>query len=274
MGATFVITLREAFEAALILGILYTYLKRTDGLRHYWCVSLGAAVGLLASIGLGVALNTLSGPLLDLGPDVVSAAAMFLAVALLTWHGWWMQQHARVMQGDVVRRLENAHPAQRHWIVGMLAFTAVFREGSETVLFLWGLFAGLTSRAGWVGAVGGVLGIGAAATLGWLIFRGTARISLRTFFTATSLLVLLLAAGLFSAGFGRLEGLGWVPSGATLWDTSHLLSDHQGIGGFLSGLVGYRARPSALEAGAYLTYLVLGGALLFGRRLVPAPARP
>ena len=90
MGATFVVTLREAFEAALLLGIVYTYLDRVQARGQARWVTLGAVAGLVASVAMGVAVTFLSGPLLDLGPDLVAAAVMFLAAAVLTWYGWWM----------------------------------------------------------------------------------------------------------------------------------------------------------------------------------------
>ena len=86
MGATFVVSLREAFEAALLLGIVYSYLDRVGATAQYHWVTLGGALGLLASVATGVAVSFLSGPLLDLGPDLVAAAVIFFAVALLTWH--------------------------------------------------------------------------------------------------------------------------------------------------------------------------------------------
>ena len=60
MGATFVVTLREGFEAALLLGIIYAYLAQTDLRRHHGWVSAGAAAGLLASILLGVRVCRIS----------------------------------------------------------------------------------------------------------------------------------------------------------------------------------------------------------------------
>ncbi len=117
-------------------------------------------------------------------------------------------------------------------------------------------------------------GVVSAAALGWAIFRGGKQISLQRFFTVTSVLILLLAAGLFSAGIGKLEGLGFLPQPSTLWDSSFLLSDSSVAGGFLGGLVGYRARPSALEVGAYVAYSLAASVLLFGdvfRRGRPAP---
>ena len=264
MGATFVVTLREAFEAALLLGIVYTYLDRVGARDHYRYVTLGGVLGAVASVLLGAGLSVLSGPLLDLGPDVIGTAVIFVAVVLLTWHGWWMRQHARAIKGDVQRRLEQAGAGHRIWVVGTIAFVGVFREGAETVLFLWGLMT-QTSVTGWGGITGGVLGIATAGVLGWAIFRGGRQLSLPRFFALTSVLLLLVAAGLFSTGVGKLEAFGLLPGTATLWDTTRVLDDHGGVGGFLAGLVGYRARPSALEALAYAAYLLTAGTLLFGR---------
>jgi high-affinity iron transporter len=270
MGATFVVTLREAFEASLILGIVYTYLDKIHARDQYRYVTAGGALGLLASVGLGVMVGFLSGPLLDLGPDLIAAAVIFFAVGLLTWHAWWMQQHARAIRGQVQHRIDEARRTQRLWIVALIAFVGVFREGAETVLFLWGLMAQATSSSGWANVVGGVAGVGTAAALGWAIFRGGRSVSLPRFFAVTTVLIMLLAAGLFSGGVGRLQGLGFLPVTDPLWDTSWLLSDRGVAGSFLGGLVGYRAQPSAFEVGAYLLYLVAAGFLLFGH-LFAAP---
>ena len=265
MGATFVVTLREAFEAALLLGIVYAYLERVGARTEYRWVTFGGVLGLVASVAAGVAVSFLSGPLLDLGPDLVAAAVIFVAVALITWHGWWMRQHARALKGDVYRRLDEARATQRLWIVGLVAFTGVFREGAETVLFLWGLMS-QTTIGGWGGVTGGVLGVATAAVLGWAIFRGGRQLSLPRFFGVTSVLLLVVAASLFSTGIGKLIGLGFIPAADPLWDTSWLLRDDSVVGGFLSGLTGYRARPTAPEVIGYVGYLVGAGLLFFTPR--------
>jgi high-affinity iron transporter len=271
MGATFVITLREAFEASLLLGIVYGYLDRIGARGSFHWVTLGGVLGLVASLAMGLAVGMLSGPLLDLGPDLIGAAVMFFAVALLTWHAWWMRQHARAIWGQVEQRISAARATQRLWIAGLIAFTGVFREGAETVLFLWGIMAEATSAAGWGSVAGGVAGVAVAGLLGWAVFRGGKHISLSRFFSATTVLILFLAAGIFSTAVGRLEGLGLLPMSGPLWDTSWLLSDRSLVGSFLTGLIGYRARPSLFEALAYWAYLIGVGLLLF-RRGQPAPA--
>jgi high-affinity iron transporter len=273
MGATFVVTLREGFEAALLLGIVYAYLAQTDLRRHHGWVTTGAVLGLAASILLGVVVSFISGPLLDVGPDLVAAAVMLLAVVLLTWHAWWMQQHARAISGQVHRQIDEARNTGRLSVLAMIAFTAVFREGAETVLFLWGLMSQM-SIGGAGGLVGATGGVAVAAVLGWLVFRGGRRIPLRRFFAVTTILLVLVAAGLFASALARLDGLGYLPSTPTLWDTSWFLEDGSGVGGFLAGLLGYRARPTLLEGLGWLVYVV-GVATLLWRptRRQPSPTR-
>src|SRR5207247_4087212 len=170
MGATFVITLREAFEAALLLGIVYTFLDKLGARDQYRYVTLGGVLGAAASVAAGIAVSVFSGPLLDFGPDVIGTVVLFVAVVVLTWHGWWMRQHARAVKGEVQRRIEAAGPDHRIWVVAIIAFVGVFREGAETVLFLWGLMT-QTGITGWSGLAGGVLGVATAPVLGWAIFH-------------------------------------------------------------------------------------------------------
>jgi high-affinity iron transporter len=263
VGATFVVVLREGFEAALLLGIVYAYLTQIGHAESRRYVTLGGALAVLASIIMGIAVSVLSGPLADVGPDLIALAVIFGAVVLLTWHGWWMGRHARELRGELQRRVDAAHASQQLWMVGLIAFTGVFREGAETVLFLWGLMTQLQDVSGWTALVGGAAGLVGAAGLGWLVFQGGRRLSVQRFFGVTSLFIMFLAAGLFSAGIGRLQGLGVLPGGDPLWDTSWLLDDHGGVGGFLAGLIGYRARPSALELAGYVVYLAAASVLFF-----------
>jgi high-affinity iron transporter len=263
MGATFVVVLREGFEAALLLGIVYAYLTKIGHPESYRYVTLGGALALGASILMGVGVSVASGPLADFGPDVIAIGVIFVAVALLTWHGWWMGRHARELRGEVQRRIDEAHSQQRLWMVGLIAFTGVFREGAETVLFLWGLLTQLEESSGWLALLGATAGLVGAAILGWMVFQGGRRLSIQGFFAATSVLLLFLAGGLVASGVGRLQGLGVLPAGDPLWDTSWLLDDHSVVGSLLAGLVGYRARPSALEVAGYLLYVVAAGTLFF-----------
>jgi high-affinity iron transporter len=131
-----------------------------------------------------------------------------------------------------------------------------------------------SSLSSWGAAAGAVLGLAMAAALGWTIFRGSRNVSLPRFFAVTSVLLLFLAAGMFSTGVGKLEAMGFLPPSPTLWDTSFVLDDRGLVGGFLFGLIGYRARPSVLEAAAYAAYIVIAGWALFGGVGSKRAARP
>src|SRR2546421_12488299 len=103
MGATFVIVLREGFEAALLLGIVYAYLAQIGHADSRRYVTLGATLAVAASVLMGLAVSLLSGPLADVGPDIIALVVIFAAVALLTWHGWWMGRPARERPGALQR---------------------------------------------------------------------------------------------------------------------------------------------------------------------------
>src|SRR5262249_1880469 len=128
MGGTFVITLREGFEAALIIGLIYTYLEKIGARRGFRYVTAGALPGVVAGLGLGVMVTVVSGPLVDLGPDLIGAAVLFTASGMLTWHGWWMRRHGSAVRGELERQIHAAQAQQQLWVVGMIAFTGVFRE--------------------------------------------------------------------------------------------------------------------------------------------------
>src|SRR2546422_4250146 len=205
---------------------------------------------------MGIAVTFLSGPLLDLGPDLVGAAVIFAAVGLLTWHGWWMSRHAHAMRSDVQRRVAEAEATRQLSILGLIAFTGVFREGAETVLFLWGLMSQTAEGASWWGLAGGVLGVLTAAALGWTVFRGGARPRVRPLLAAPRAGPFVAAPGLFSTGLGELQAPGVLPVTHALWDSSALLSDHGLVGGFATGLLGYRARPTLVGGTGFTLYPV------------------
>jgi high-affinity iron transporter len=273
VGGTFVITLREGFEAALVLGLIYTYLEKLGARREFRYVTVGALLGVAASILLGIAVTILSGPLVDLGLYLVSAIVLFAASSMLTWHGWWMRRHAQAIRGDLERRIDAAQVRQQLWVVGIIAFTGVFREGAETVLFLWGLLTQAGGERGWLAA--------RARRAPGRPRRGIARrarVPRRAAAQPAALFRVDLrapppaGAGLFSTGVGRLHGLGILPSADILWDTSGWLDERGFLGSLLSGLLGYRARPSTWEAVAYAAYLVVAGWLFFGGS--PSSAAP
>jgi high-affinity iron transporter len=150
--------------------------------------------------------------------EAFGVVVIFTAVGLLTWHAWWMQPHARAIRGQVQQRIDEARAARRLWLVGLIAFTGVFREGAETVLFLWGAMTQVSSTSGWANVLGGVGGVATAAALGWAIFYGGKHLSLSRFFSATTVFRCCWPPGSSAPASGGFRGSGscpWAPRSGT-----------------------------------------------------------
>jgi high-affinity iron transporter len=255
MIQTLLIVWRESLEAALVVGILLTYLGRSgerEGVRYVWSGAAAAlAIALLCAVASGDVIGELSGD----AQELLQAGILFVAVAVLTWMVVWMHGHARGLRGDIERRAGAALATGRRFGLAVIAFVAVFREGMETVLFLWGVAVqrATTGALPLVGA--GFAGAVLAVLTAMLFFRGFAYLNLATFFRVTGVLLLLVAAGLLSSGVNKLIGLGLVsPLVPQLWNTAWLIRDNSVLGAVLGALVGYRSRPSLLEVLAFVCY--------------------
>ena len=208
-----------------------------------------------------------------IGQEIFNAGILFAAVAMLGWHNIWMRRHGSQLAaaanrlGAAVR--SGAHPL---WALAFAVGLAVLREGSEVVLFLYGIAAAGEDGAGAM-ALGGLFGLGAGVAAGAGIYFGLVRIPMRHLFTVTGWLILLLAAGMASQGAAFLLQADLLPPlGSTLWDTSFLLSDQSLTGRVLHTLVGYTAQPAGIQLVFYLATLLIIGTLmrLMGRVVPPA----
>ena len=256
MIQTLLITWRETLEAALIVGILLTYLGRSGqraGVRWVW---LGAAAAVLAALACGAASD---GVLSLLDPDsqeLLQAGILFAAVAVLSWMILWMGRRGGEIRGRLQRKAERALAGGRLVGLALIAFAAVFREGLETVLFLWGVTVQTgASFAALPVLCAGLVGAGLAVGTAWLFFRGFAFLSLPTFFRVTGALLLLVAAGLLASGVNKLIALDYLsPIVPQVWNTSWLVRDGSPVGAVLGALIGYRSRPSLLEVLVFAAY--------------------
>ncbi len=271
MIETLLIMWRESLEAALIVGILLTYLARSGhraGLAYVWG---GAAAAVAAALGVA-ALS--SGVLAHLDPDVqelAQAGMLFLAVGVLTWMVLWMHRNAHGLSGDLRRKADAALATGGLLGLAMISFTAVFREGLETVLFLWGVVVQRGNATAIPLVAAGLVGAAMAVATAWLFFSGFRFLRLATFFRVTGALLLLVAAGLLGTGLNKLIALGYLPPlVAQIWNTSWLLRDDSVLGALLGAFVGYRSRPSLLEVLAMGLYVP---AMLWALRRADVAAR-
>jgi len=202
----FIVTLREGFEASLIIGLIVAYLTKTGQQRHYARhVWLGTAAALVASVLIGATLFLAVGELEGSGEAAFEGTAMILAASVLTWMVFWMRRQSRTIGGQLRAQVQEAIYSGSALALAGVAFVAVAREGIETALFL---FAATSESSPLTTVVGGVLGLLAAMLLGVFFYRGAIRINLRSFFTVTGMLVIALAAYLLFNGIHEVGEAG------------------------------------------------------------------
>jgi high-affinity iron transporter len=272
MLATAIIVFREVLEAALIVGIV---LAATQGIprRGVW-VACGIGAGVLGAALVAAGADAIAAAVAGIGQELFNATILFAAVAMLGWHNIWMTRHGREM-ASAANRLGAAvrGGSQTLWAVAAAVTLAVLREGSEIVLFLYGIAAGGGSSPGSM-VLGAILGLVAGGAMGAALYLGLLRIPLRHLFAVTSWLVLLLAAGMASQAAAFLLQAELVPPlGMQLWDTSFLLSEQSLAGRVLHTLIGYTSHPAGIQLIFYLaTLLVIGSLMWVANRGPGSPA--
>jgi high-affinity iron transporter len=267
MLATLLLVFREVLEAALIVSIVAAATRGVAGRGRWIGGGLAAGVvgaGLVALFASGIA-DAMSG----MGQEWFNAAVLLAAVAMIGWHVVWMARHGRELAAQmqfIGREVSVGHRPLTALLV--VVAIAVLREGSEVVLFGYGMLAGGSTAGGLV--AGGVLGLLAGTAVGFSLYFGLLRIPMRHFFTATNGLLVLLAAGLASAAAGYLVQADALPPLVDmLWDSSWLLTDESLVGRTLHVLIGYTAQPSGVQIVFYAATVAL---LMVGMRLSRLPA--
>ena len=264
------IVFREVLEAALVIGIACAATRGIAG-RNRW-VAAGIAAGAAGACVVAAFAEVIAGTASGMGQEIFNASVLLAAVGMLGWHNVWMARHGREMAQQMKAMGQSVHSGARPlYVLGTVIALAVLREGSEVVLFLYGLAAGGSSGAGML--AGSAIGLAAGAALGIVLYLGLLRVPTKHFFTVTSWMILLLAAGMASQAAGFLIQADYLPPlGAMLWDSSNIVAHDSVLGEVLRTLVGYDARPAGMQLVFWLTTLfTIGIAMkLFGQ---PAPAR-
>lgn len=274
MLASLVIVFREVLEAGLIIGIV---LAATAGVAQHgrWVVG-GILAGVSGAATLAAFAGALSNALAGIGQEVFNAGILIIAVLMLGWHNIWMTSHGR----KLAQQMTTVGYAVAAGDTSLLAMAivvaiAVLREGSEVVLFLYGIAA--SSQEGLLPLLlGSAVGIAGGAGVSWLLYRGLLAIPIRHLFTVTNWMVAFLAAGMAGQAAADLAQVEVLPRwGEQVWDTSAFLSDNSLVGRALHALVGYADRPSGMQLTAYLltlATLVVLGQLVGRTRSSPRPA--
>lgn len=255
MAGVALLVFREVLEAALIVSIVCAATRGVPrrGLFVAGGIGLGVVGALLVALGAGFIANLAGGA----GQDLFNAAVLLSAVLMIGWHVIWMSAQGREMALEM-QEVGGAVKAGSRSLAVLLTVVAlaVLREGSEIVLFLYGMAAGGIGAAGL--GLGIAIGIGGGALMGFALYFGLLRIPLKHFFSVTNAMLMLLAAGLASAAAGFLVQSDLLPAwGARVWDTSRFLSDDSVIGRTFGILIGYKAAPAGIQVAFYLTTLAL-----------------
>ena len=255
MLGALIIVFREIIEAGLIVGIV---MAATRGVptRGRW-IGFGILGGVVGAALVAVFAGAISQAFEGAGQELFNASVLGIAVVMLMWHNAWMARHGREI-AEEMRTIGTAvsEGAKPLTALAIVVGLAVLREGSEVVLFLYGIFASGTSGTALL--VGGVLGVAAGAAFTALTYVGLLAIPTRYIFSVTSWLIALLAAGMAAQAVQFLNNAGVIVGfDHTVWDTSWLLSDGSLFGKLLHTLIGYTERPTEMQLVVYIATLFL-----------------
>jgi high-affinity iron transporter len=260
MLPTYLLSLREGLEAALIIGIVLgavNKIHRKDLVPTVW---FGALSAIVVSLLTAVVLTSFGMSLEDPGEAIFEGITMLLAAGILTWMIFWMGKQARFLKSELEAGVNKAVASAGKTAVFWLAFVAVVREGVELAIFITAAF--FAENAAQVNGtviqtlVGTILGLGTAALLSYTLFATTVRLDLRKFFQVTGILLILFAAGLFAHGVHEFIEVGWIPAAIEhVWDLNNIIPESSLLGQLLATLFGYNSSPDLTEVIAYLVYI-------------------
>ncbi len=270
MLGAMIVVFREVLEAGLIVGIV---LAATAGVpRRGWWVAIGILGGAVGAAAMAIAAGAISRLFQGSGAELLNAAISLSAVVLLASHNIWMARHGREMAAEAKNLGRDVVSGEKNLLaLALVVALAILREGSEVVLFLYGMAAAATETWQTI-AFGGLWGLALGAFASLLLFYGLVAIPVRYFFTATTALITLLAAGLAAQGALFLSQAGYLDTWSTpLWNSEMILSESGWLGRIAHTLVGYSDRPTGMQLIFYFATCATIVALM--KKFQPA-ARP
>ncbi|HEX4409481.1 MAG TPA: FTR1 family protein [Xanthobacteraceae bacterium] len=269
MLATLLIVFREVFEAGLVIGIVMAVTSAVPG-RTIW-IAGGVAAGVLGACVVALFTSGLSELFSGSGQEIFNAAILGFAVLMLTWHNVWMSRHGREMVAELRAAGEAVVAGSKSLLaLAIVVAIAVLREGSEVVLFLYGVAAS-QGGASWSMVGGGFIGLILGSLVCLMTYLGLITIPTRYLFSVTSALIALLAAGMAAQAIAFLEQANILTAlDETVWDTSWLVSDSSYLGRALHTLIGYVDQPTAMQVVVYTATLAT---IIILMKLFSAPVR-
>ena len=274
MFPSFLITVREGLEAFLIIGIALAYLTKLNARHYHKYIYMGVGVGLFLSLAIAVIFQVVIDQFSsELYQNYLMAGILLFATVALTKMSIWMQKQSKNQVNDLQTNLDNLVSTGNIIGLVLLAILAVLREGFETILFFNALmYAGLAEFSTESAVIGGLLGLATSVILVYFILKRTRKVPLREFFKWTSLLIIIIAAGLLSSAINMLQAADVIPvMYPKVFDISHILDDSGVVGTFLRALFGYNSSPGALQLSTWLLYIC--SALYFWKKSYSSPLK-
>lgn len=254
MFQNFLIGLREGLEAALIVGILIAYVRKTHREHLIPKIWLGIACAVLVSLGFGAFLTFGPSGLTFEAQEAIGGVLSIIAVGFVTWMIFWMAQNSRSLSKELGSKLDTVEAST--WGVILLAALSVGREGLETALFLWA--ASQATGSGSLALWGALAGILLAILLAWLLMRGVLKLNLSKFFTVTGVFLIFVAAGVLAYGVHDLQEAGILPGLHHLaFDLSQSIAPTSVLGTLLKGVFNFSPATTWLEAIVWLLYVAV-----------------
>lgn len=262
MGQVLFVVWRESFEALLVVGIIYAWIKQHSdaaaGRRYLWGgVALGVALSLFLALLIYGVFNVLD----DSGQTYFMIGMSLFASVLIVQMVYWMQQHSASLKSGIEQEMNDSARQHSWWGALFIVAIAIAREGSEIVVFLSGIVMGLNADTLWSFTGEVVAGIAVAALTLWLFLFTYRKIAWKWFFRITGIVLLFLACSLLLKGTEEIVNLLTEHDIELndfliypLWDTTNLLDDTSTTGSFLASLFGYRAQPIGLSVITFVVY--------------------
>ncbi len=253
MLQTFLTGLREGLEAALVVGILITFMVRSghrDRLPALWS---GVAIAIALSLGFGAVLHFTSANMTFEAREAFGGILSIVAVGFVTWMVFWMKKASATIKGELEDKMQVALEFGAI-AIALAAFLAVGREGLETAMFLYPTFQAQGAGAG--PAIGAVLGILTAVVIGGLIYRGAVHLNLQIFFKVTGAALIVIAAGVLAYGIHDLQEAAILPGLNNLAIDLQWYDATSIYGALMKGIFNFAPQMTVLEVTAYLLYLI------------------
>ncbi len=256
----FIITFRESLEASLIIGIILSYLKKTNKREFYPFVYYGILFGILGSILGAFGFYQLNGGFSGVSGKIFEGTTMILGAILIVYLIVWMA-NKKDAPNQIKNQIETALKNSGTGLM-FLVFISILREGVETTLFLNAVMSnqtGISQLFAFLGVSGGLL-------MGYGVYLGFKGMNLRYLFDISSALLILFAAGLFAHGVHEFQEIGLIPTFVEhIWDINYIINEDSLVGGFMKSLFGYNANPSLIEVFIYCASFILM-ILLYNRK--------